>query len=150
MIRTRRTPGRVINHSSARGRRTDQDLLSVPAMNLSPPGPEGTAVVLLVRQGQGLTVQEDRDLMVREDRGPTVRVQARRTQDQDLTVRAQARRTPARGLTVRVQVPAPTAQLQDLMVREDRDLMVLRRVSSVPRVQKLRRVLALVRASSVR
>lgn len=144
MIRTRRTPGRVINHSSARGRRTDQDLPSVPAMNRSRPGREATAVDLSVPQGQGLTVQEDRVLMVRQSQGPTVQ------QVLVPTVRVQARRTPAPAPTAHRRVPALMDQRQDHMVREVQDRMVLPRVSSVPPVQLLRRALAPDQVSSVR
>lgn len=87
--------------------------------------------------------------MVREVQGPTVREVPGPT-GQVPTVRAQARRTPARDLTVRAQDLAPTAQRRGLTVREDRDLMVLHRVSLVPRVRKLRRVLALDRVFWVR
>ncbi len=116
----------------------------MPAMNLSRPGPEGTAVVLWVRLAQVPMVQVDRDPMVQEAQGLTVQP------DQDPTVRVQSRRTPARALTVQLQDPVPTAQRRGHMVREDRDPMVLRLVSSALRGLAFRRVLAPDRVFSVR
>lgn len=134
MIRTRRTPGRTANHSSAKGRHTDQDLASVQDLLLSHPDPEGTAAVLSVREGQVPMV------------------------------RAQARRTPAQALMVQRRRRDPTVQHRDSMVREVLALMVRhrvpmvllpalrgqRRVSSVPAVQQPRRVRAPAREFSGR
>lgn len=91
----------------------DQDLPSVPGMNLSRPDPEGTAAAQLVR--------EDPVPTVLQGPGPTVLVQDN---------------------TVQLQGLAPTARRRGLMAREDRVLMVRHRVNSVPQVHQPRRALA--------
>lgn len=151
MIRTRRTPARTANHSSAKGRHMDQDLPSVQDLNLSPPGPVDTAAVLPARV--------DRLPMVREGPVPMARDQAHRTQAPVLMV--QRRR---RDHTVRAQPQVRRALVQALTGQEAQGLMVRhrvpmvplpalrgqRRVSSVPQVQQRRRVRAAARVFSDR
>lgn len=121
----------------------DQDLPSVQDLSLSPPGLEGTAAVLSVREALG----------------PMVRAQARRTRAVDPMVQRQRQ-----GPTAQRQRQGPMVQRRGLMVRRALVRMVRRlapmvllpafkgqhQASSAPQVQQLRSVLAPARGFSVR
>ncbi|SMX80282.1 hypothetical protein [Brevibacterium antiquum] len=123
----------------------DQDLPSVQDLSLSPPGLEGTAAVLSVREALG----------------PMVRAQARRTPALDPMVQRQRlgpmvqRQRQGQGQR---QHQGPTAQRQHLGPTAQRRVpMVLlpaskgqHQASSAPQVQQLRSVLAPARGFSVR